>query len=129
MTEVVYLSLPEPLFAVEQAIGAVRIKDVGLLEAALARPRASAFGEDAYPTFEQKAASLLHSLAKNHALHDGNKRLALVGLLSFLGINGRRLTLDNDQAYDLIIDIAEDRLADVTAISELLERSIETHSF
>lgn len=124
-----YLSLPELLFIAERAIGDVLVRDVGLLESALARPRASAFGKDAYRTFEEKAAALVHSLAKSHALHDGNKRLALSGLIAFLGINGRRLTIDNDAAYDLIKDTAEDRLVDVPSIANRLVQFIESHSF
>jgi death-on-curing protein len=57
-----------------------------------ARPRATAFGADAYSSLLGKAAALLHSVARNHALVNGNKRLALAGLIAFLGVNGLRLT-------------------------------------
>jgi death-on-curing protein len=124
-----YLSLPELFFIAERAIGDVEIRDVGLLESALARPRASAFGEDAYPTLLEKAAALTHSLAKNHALKDGNKRLSLAGLIAFLGINGLRLTMDNDRAYDVIIAIVEDDLDDVAAIVDVLNGAVEPHLF
>ncbi|MGH3305655.1 MAG: type II toxin-antitoxin system death-on-curing family toxin [Streptosporangiaceae bacterium] len=67
------------------------------MESALARPQATAFRADAYPDLDGKAAALLHSLASNHALVDGNKRLALAGAIAFCGINGRRLTLTNDR--------------------------------
>ena len=80
--------------------GDVGVRDHGLLQSALGRPQATAFGSDAYPELEEKAAALLHSLANNHALVDGNKRLALAGTIAFLGVNGRRLTLTNDEAYD-----------------------------
>ena len=69
------------------------MRDHGLLEAALARPQASAFGADAYESLEAKAGALLHSLARHHALVDGNKRLALAGTIAFSGLNGYRLTL------------------------------------
>jgi death-on-curing protein len=98
---------------------------MGLLESALARPQASAFGEDAYPTLDEKAGALLHSLARNHALVDGNKRLALAGLLVFYGMNGRRLTLTNDEAYDVVIDVASGQLDDVPAIAERLAAATE----
>lgn len=101
------------------------VRDHGLLESALARPRASVFGHDAYPGIHQKAAALLHSLARNHALVDGNKRLALAATIAFYGINGMRLTLTNDEAYDLVIDIATGRLDDVHAIASMLQRSTE----
>ncbi len=97
------------------------VRDYGLLESALARPQASAFGEDAYATIHQKAAALLHSLARNHALVDGNKRLALASTIAFLGINGLRLTLTNDETYDLVISVATGDLEDVTQIAAVIE--------
>ena len=78
---------------------------------------ATAFGEDAYPTIHEKAAALLHSLARNHALVDGNKRLAFAGTIAFLGMNGLRLTFTNDEAYDLVIAVATGQLDDVPAIA------------
>jgi death-on-curing protein len=96
------------------------VRDYGLLEAALARPRATAFGKDAYPDPDAKAAALLHSIARNHALIDGNKRLALAAVIAFYGFNGRRLTLTNDEAYDLVMSVAEGRLDTVDAIAAVL---------
>ena len=99
------------------------IRDHGLLESALARPRASAGGQDAYPDLHEKASALLHSLARNHALVDGNKRLALAATIAFLGINGRRLTLSNDDAYDLVIAVATGEMDDVPSIASVLQSS------
>ena len=96
------------------------VRDHGLLESALARPQASAFGQDAYPTLDQKAGALLHSLARNHALIDGNKRLALAATIAFLGINGQKLTLSNDDAYDFVIAVAQGDLDDVAEIAAVL---------
>jgi death on curing protein len=121
----IYLTLPELLHVAERTLGEVLIRDIGLLESALARPRASAFGEDAYPTLDAKAAALLHSIARSHALVDGNKRLALAGLIAFYGMNGRRLTLTNDDAYDLVIRVAEGELDDVDGIASLLAKANE----
>ena len=96
------------------------VRDYGLLESALGRPQASAFGEDAYPGIHEKTAALLHSLARNHALVDGNKRLALAATVAFLGMNGRRLTLSNDEAYDFVISVATGELDDVVQIAAVL---------
>jgi death-on-curing protein len=124
---VIYLTLSELLHVAERTLGPdVPVRDHGLLESALARPRATAFGADAYPGLEEKAAALLHSLARNHALVDGNKRLALAGTIAFLGLNGRRLTLTNDEAYMLIIEVASGQLDDVADIAEHLRQGSES---
>ena len=125
----IYLTLPELLRVAERILGAdVKVRDHGLLESALARPRATAFGQDAYPTLDEKAAALLHSLARNHALVDGNKRLALGGLIAFYGVNGRRLTLTNDAAYELVTAVAAGTLDDVADIAEVLRGATEARS-
>jgi death-on-curing protein len=79
--------------------------------------RASAFGADAYPSLEAKAAALLESLVRNHPLVDGNKRLGWLALYVFLGLNGHQLEVDDDEAYDTVIAVAEGRrpLVDITA--------------
>jgi death on curing protein len=115
---VIFLSLPELLHVAERTLGpGYAVRDYGLLEAALARPQATAFGKDAYATLDAKAAALLHSLARNHALIDGNKRLALAALIAFYGFNGRRLTLTNDAAYELVMNVASGRLDNVDDIA------------
>ena len=122
----IFLDLGSLLHVATRTLGAdPGVRDYGLLESALARPRASAFGEDAYPSVHEKAAALMHSLARNHALVDGNKRLALAGTLAFLGMNGIRLTLTNDEAYDLVIDVATGELDDVPDIADRLRRGSE----
>jgi death-on-curing protein len=123
---VIFLEIEDLLHVATRTLGSEpEIRDLGLLESALARPRASAFGQDAYPSVDEKAASLLHSLAKNHGLVDGNKRLALAATIAFYGMNGARLTLTNDAAYALIMDVAGGRLDDVAAIASVLKRSTE----
>ena len=117
----IYLTLPELLHIAERVLGPdCGVRDYGLLEAALARPQATAFGKDAYPYLDAKAAALLHSVARNHALVDGNKRLALAAVIAFYGLNGRRLTMTNDQAYDLVISVASGQLDTVDAIAAVL---------
>ena len=122
----IYLALPELLHIAVRVIGTEpEVRDYGLLESALARPRATAFGSDAYPGLDAKAAALLHSLTRNHALIDGNKRLALAATIAFYGINGRRLTLTNDGAYELIMSVAEGKLDSVDDIAGVLARATE----
>lgn len=118
----IYLTVEELLYVAERTLGAVEMRDMGLLESAAARPQASAFGADAYPTMHAKAAALLHSIARNHALVDGNKRLALSGVIACYGLNGTRLTLTNDEAYDLVIAVAAGDVDEVDAIADRLAR-------
>ncbi len=122
----IYLDLEDLLHVARRTLGDVNVRDVGLLESASARPRATAFGEDAYPTVHHKAAALLHSLARNHPLVDGNKRLSLSATIAFYGVNGLRLTLSNDEAYDLVIAIAAGQLDDLEPIVERLRSSTVT---
>ena len=125
----IYLSLTELLHVAERTLGPdVQVRDHGLLEAAAARPQTSVFGADAYPTLNEKAAALVHSIVGNHALVDGNKRLGLAALLAFLGVNGSRLTMTNDEAYEFIMRIARGELRDVQAIATLLESATEPRS-
>lgn len=115
-----YLTLDSLLSVAERAIdGDVLVRDVGLLESALARPRTTVFGNDAYPTLPLKAAALLHSLTCNHALVDGNK-LAFLGTAVFLHLNGLRSDATEDELFDLVIAIADGSLADVEAIAARL---------
>jgi death on curing protein len=121
---VIYLTLSELVYIAERATGGkVTIRDIGLLESAAARPQATAFGSDAYPDMHAKAAALLHSLARNHALVDGNKRLALGALIAFYGVNGWRLTLTNDHAYEFVMQIAAGQLDSVDDIAAILHNA------
>jgi death on curing protein len=115
----VYLSLADVLAVAEEILDHhVEVRDLGLLDSAVHRPQASMFGTDAYPDVPTKAAALLESLARNHPLVDGNKRLAWAATAVFLLDNGLSL-LDVDQvvAYDFMIEVAkgELELAEMTA--------------
>lgn len=115
----IYLIMPELLHVAERTLGTnAVVRDSGLLQSALARQQPSAVGSDAYPSLEEKAAALLQSLARNHALVDGNKRLALAAMIALLGVNGRRLTLDNDEAYALVMAVAEGQLCQIPGLAD-----------
>jgi len=106
VTEVEYLGL-EDLLGLVRTLGVGPVRDVGLLDSAAARPRSSAFGEDAYPSLELKAAALLHSVARNHALVDGNKRLAWLATVVFLDLNQHAPDIDDEAAFHLVMDAAQ----------------------
>ncbi len=119
MTE--YLDLEDLVEIAREAVGKdVVVRDYGLLESALARPRASVFGQDAYPDFHLKAAALLHSLARNHALVDGNKRLAWTACRTFLAINGEWISAPEDERFDFVIRVAIGAVPDLDEIAEHL---------
>lgn len=117
-----YLDL-EDLLALTADLRAGPVRDHGLLEAASARPRTTVFGEDAYPGTLDKAAAMLHSLCKSHALVDGDKRLAWLAADVFLRINEIVVELPDDEVFDLVMRVADGR-ADVAEIAEVLERGI-----
>jgi death on curing protein len=117
-----YLSEADLLDIALGVIGDVDVRDRGLLASAAARPRSSAFGEDAYPTFAAKAAALMHSIARNHALIDGNKRLAWAATRIFCLLNGRDLNFSLDGAEALVVAVARGDL-EVPEIAA----SIQTH--
>lgn len=118
----IYLTIEEALAIAARATGAPPlVRDLGLIESALARPRTTVFGEDAYPTLDHKAAALLQSLVGNHGLVDGNKRLALACTSVFLTINGHPLELnDASEAYELVIAVATGELVEVGDIAQAI---------
>jgi death on curing protein len=116
-----YLTLDDLLRFAGAALGEEPVvRDFGLLESALARPAATVFGQDAYPSLHAKAAALLHSICRNHALVDGNKRLAWAATAVFLVINGHRPGVDQDEAFDLVMAVADGSLSDIGTIADRL---------
>jgi death-on-curing protein len=114
-----YLELEDLVHMVSVArLGPIR--DAGLLESALARPATTLVGTEAYPSIELKAAALLHSLVKNHALFDGNKRLGWLATVVFLGFNGFRPAFTEDQAFDLTWAVTDGTLSEVPDIAKRL---------
>ncbi|MFZ1286631.1 MAG: type II toxin-antitoxin system death-on-curing family toxin [Candidatus Phosphoribacter sp.] len=100
-----YLSLEDLLtLADDLAVGPVR--DIGLLDAAAYRPQVILYGMEAYPEIDTKAAVLLESIVRNHALVDGNKRLGWLATLVFFGLNGVTLDAPDNDVYELVMSVA-----------------------
>jgi death-on-curing protein len=99
-------SATQDLLSLVVHLGVGPVRDVGLLDSAAARPRSSPFGRDAYPTLGLKAAALLQSVAKDHVLADGNKRLAWLAAVVFLDLSGHQPELTDDEAFDLVWQLA-----------------------
>lgn len=119
----VFLDLEDALRIGEAVLGAApQVRDLGMIESAIARPRTSLFGEDAYPSVHDKAAAMLQSLVKNHGLIDGNKSLGFACTAVFLHVNGAPLTLSDDgAAYDLVMAVATGELQEISEIAAALE--------
>lgn len=118
-----YLDVEDLLEIAAGLIDEVAVRDAGLLAAAAGRRQVRVFGDDAYPTFEDKAAALLHSLVRNHALVDGNKRLAWAATRVFYLLNGRDLAYTVDEAEALMLTAAAGGL-DVAEIATWLRHHL-----
>jgi death-on-curing protein len=114
-----YLTIEDLLEVADDILPEVLVRDIGLLAAAAERPRASAFGEDAYPLLVDKAAALMHSLARSHTLVDGNKRLAWAATRVFLLLNDRDLHFSVDEAESVVVSVAAGDI-DVRQLARIL---------
>jgi death on curing protein len=115
-----YLTVEDLLKIAAELIGSPAVRDIGLLDTAAHRPRAGAFGRDAYPTVHEKAAALLEAVARNHALVDGDKRLAWAAALVFYDLNGFELEASSvDDAVELVVAVATGNL-ELTKLAERL---------
>lgn len=118
--EIEFLDFHDILEIAAALIGDMRVRDEGLIKSAVERPRTTVFGDDAYVTFDEKAAALMHSLARNHPLVDGNKRISWSATRAFCLLNGRDITLKVDAAEKLILEIARGE-CDVKEIAKRLK--------
>jgi death-on-curing protein len=96
------------------------VRDTVLLQSALERPAATLFGRDAYPDAYAKGAALLHSIVRNHALLDGNKRTGWVLCVLFFQFNGYEEHYDEDAMFDFILAVAAGEIEDIGDIAQQL---------
>lgn len=131
MNAVKFLSTTEVILLNELAIKKITpsepvgVKDLGLLESAIDRPKSSAFGEDAYPTIFEKAAALFESIGKNHAFLNANKRTAFIALNLFLGYNGYKLEMEKKFAEDFTVDMVNKVYTFEQVVAIIKEYSVE----
>jgi death-on-curing protein len=118
-----YLTVDDLLEIAAGVVGHVEVRDVGLLASATARPAATVFGAEAYPSFPEKVAALLHALARNHPLLDGNKRLAWSAARVFCLMNGRDLRLGVDEAESMMLALATGSL-DLPDLAPMIARHV-----
>ena len=118
-----YVTLEEALLVIRAVHGGEPldyVRDTVLLQSALARPAATLFGRDAYPDAFAKGAALLHSMLRNHALLDGNKRSGWVVCALFFELNGSIERYDEQAMFDFILSVAEGEIEDIGDIGEEL---------
>ena len=101
-----YIELDEALRVIHRL--GFYVKDAGLLDSALQRPRTVLFGEDAYESLQLKAAAMAHSLVKNRALVDGNKRTTWTLMVAFLAVNDFKHNFSADEGMEFILALATD---------------------
>ena len=121
--EIDYLELADILKLGREIIADFRVREIGLLESAVARPKTSVFGEDAYLSFAEKTAALLHSIARNHALIDGNKRLAWSAARLFCLMNDLDINLKQDKAYEMVVGVAAGQI-EMDELVKILKKAI-----
>ncbi len=123
-----FLTIEDLLDIAHGVLPEVAIRDVGLLESAAARPKTTVFGELAYPTFVEQAAALMHSLARNHPLVDGNKRLAWSATRVFFLVNRRDLTYTVDDAEAFVLSVAQGDLDVPDIAAWLMEHQVDSEA-
>ena len=110
-----YLTVKDVLLlhnlAIDESGGSHGLRDLGLLESAVARPQASFGGEDLYPTIFVKAGALVHSLLRNHPFIDGNKRTSMYSAMTFLELNGYRFIAKQKEVVNFALKVENERLS------------------
>ena len=119
-----HLSTEDLLEIAAGVLDDVSVRDMGLLASAAARSQTTVLGEDAYPEFADKAAALMHSVARNQALVDGNKRLAWAATRVFCLLNARDLRFTVDEAERLVLDVATGQIDVPVIAARLRERLV-----
>lgn len=108
---------------VEKFGGLDGVRDEDLLDSALAQPQATFFGELLHSTIPAQAAAYLYHLAKNHPFLDANKRTAFATTIAFLGINGYELNMTEEEAYVMVMQVAQGEMTK-EELASLLEQHI-----
>jgi death-on-curing protein len=117
----IFLDLEDALSQIE-FLG-FHVRDIGLVEGCLARPKTSLFGDEAYPSLSDKAAALMHSVATSHPLIDGNKRSAWALMVTFLAVNEWQVVANTDDAFEFVLHVAQSKL-DVPEISAWIHQRL-----
>ncbi len=104
--------------------GTAGVRDQRLLDSALAQPQATFGGELLHPTLADQAAAYLFHLSRNHPFIDGNKRTAFAVMDAFIEVNGYRLMLTDDEAYEITMQVAQGQM-NKAKLAGILAQSLE----
>lgn len=104
--------------------GTAGVRDQGLLDSALAQPQATFGGKLLHPTLADQAAAYLYHLSRNHPFIDGNKRTAFGVMDAFIEVNDYRLTLTDDEAYELTMQVAQGQMGKAELVG-MLAKALE----
>jgi len=120
-----YITLDEVLAIHEDMVvrygGSQGIRDLGLIQSAIAKPQSSFGGEDLYPYILDKSAALFHSLIFNHAFVDGNKRTAIASTARFLAKNGYELDVNEKEFVKFTLRVENKHLT-IKEIADWLKK-------
>lgn len=98
------------------------IRDEGLFDSAINSPFQTFDGKHVYPSLEQKAARLGFSLIKNHAFHDGNKRIGILTMLTFLELNGIEIDATDDELIAIGLGVADGSITDKELLKWIIDK-------
>lgn len=105
---------------IERTGGLNVVKDYGLLESAINNPFQTFMGKELYPTIQRKAANLCYSLINNHAFNDGNKRIGILAMLTFLELNGIAINCSDDELVSLGLNIASGKFTQKDILNRIV---------
>ena len=108
---------------ISQTGGSDGIRDEGLLESALNAPFETFDGEYIYRTIKAKAAKLGYFLVKNHPFLDGNKRIGILVMITFLEINGVEVTCTDEELITLGLGLADGTIDDEDLLNWIIDHS------
>ena len=109
---------------IEQTGGEDGVRDMGLLESALAACDATFDGKELFPGKEEKAARLCTGLVSNHAFVDGNKRIGVYVMLTFLEVNGIRLNVTDEELVEIGLSLAQSEMKYEELLNWILQHKI-----
>ena len=109
---------------IEETVGEPNLRDINLLDSSIKSVYQTFDGEELYKTKEEKAARLGYTLVSNHAFVDGNKRIGVYVMLTFLEANGVKVNFTNQEIIDIGFRIAKSEMSYEELLDEIKKHKI-----